>query len=59
VSTRNATAPDNAGIAAIKAKTDSLNFTVAGKCDVNVLYFNSVQVIGTGAVGDRWRAFGT
>lgn len=44
---------------AVKAKTDGLNFTVAGKVDVNVLRFNSEVVIGTGAVGDRWRALGT
>jgi hypothetical protein len=61
------TAPDNVTIgqiagyidtevAAIKAKTDQLNFSVAGRLDVNVLYFNSVQVMGTGAVGDRWRS---
>jgi hypothetical protein len=31
------TAPDNADIAAIKAKTDSLAFTVAGKVDANTL----------------------
>lgn len=59
VSTRMATftytAPDNAGITAIKAKTDSLTFTVAGHLDINVLKVNGVTVIGTGAAGDRWR----
>lgn len=50
------TAPDNAGITAIKAKTDSLNFTVAGKLDVNVLVVNGVTLQGTGAAGDKWRA---
>jgi len=40
--------------AAIKAKTDGLTFTVAGKVDVNVEYVNAVQIIGTGATGDEW-----
>jgi hypothetical protein len=48
--------PDNTGIAAIQAKTDDMNFTVAGKLDVNTLYINGQQVIGTGGVGDRWRS---
>jgi hypothetical protein len=43
----------------IKAKTDSLTFTIPGKLDSHVMYVNSVLVIGTGAPGDRWRAFGT
>jgi len=34
------TAPDNAGIAAIKAQTDKLAFTVANKVDANVLVLN-------------------
>lgn len=41
-------------IAAIKAKTDSLTFTVAGQVDANIQYVNDVQVDGTGAVGDEW-----
>lgn len=41
-------------VAAIKAKTDSLAFTVAGQVDANVQYVNDVQVTGTGAVGDEW-----
>lgn len=67
------TAPDNAGIAtaaseaaaaavdaaAIKAKTDSLTFTVANKLDVNLLVINGVTVIGTGTEIDKWRATGT
>jgi hypothetical protein len=62
------TAPDNAGIAAavtgtttilvdtnaIKAKTDSLNFTVAGKVDSHTQYVNGVQVTGTGTSGNPW-----
>lgn len=39
---------------AIKAKTDSLAFTVAGQVDANIQYVNDVQVNGTGAVGDEW-----
>lgn len=53
------TAPDNASVAAIKLKTDSLTFTVGGKVDSNAVYMNGVQIIGTGGVGDRWRNFGT
>jgi hypothetical protein len=63
------TAPDNAGIATaaaaaasaatdtatIKAKTNSLTFTLAGKLDVNVLVVNGITVQGTGAAGDEWR----
>jgi len=48
------TAPDNAGIVAIKAKTDSLAFTVAGKVDANILVVNGVTVAGTGAAGNEW-----
>ncbi len=43
------TAPDNASIAAIKAKTDSLNFTVAGQVNANIKYVNGVLVNGDGA----------
>lgn len=39
---------------AIKAKTDSLAFTVAGQVDANIQYVNDVQVTGTGASGDEW-----
>lgn len=38
----------------IKAKTDSLTFTVAGQVDANVQYVNDVAVTGTGASGDEW-----
>jgi cytoskeletal protein CcmA (bactofilin family) len=43
-----------ADVTAIKAKTDSLTFTVAGKVDANIRAVNSVAVGGTGAVGNRW-----
>jgi hypothetical protein len=39
---------------AIKAKTDSLTFTVAGQVDSNIQYVNDVQVNGTGAAGNEW-----
>lgn len=38
----------------IKAKTDSLAFTVAGQVDANIQYVNDVAVTGTGALGDEW-----
>lgn len=40
---------------AIKAKTDSLAFTVAGKVNANVHYINDVQVQGAGTTVDTWR----
>jgi len=39
---------------AIKAKTDSLTFTVANKVNANVKSVNDVTVTGTGASGDEW-----
>ncbi len=48
------TAPDNAGIAAIKVKTDSLTFSVANTLDSNITYVNSVQVTGDGQTGTEW-----
>lgn len=39
---------------AIKAKTDSLTFTIAGQVDSNLQYVNDVQVNGTGAAGNEW-----
>lgn len=39
---------------AIKAKTDSLTFTVAGQVDANVQYVNDAAITGTGASGDEW-----
>lgn len=41
-------------VAAIKVKTDSLTFTVAGHVDANVQYVNDVVVTGTGAPGNEW-----
>ena len=46
----------NSETTAIKAKTDSLVFTVANKLDVNIHYINDTEVAGTGVEGDRWRA---
>jgi hypothetical protein len=43
-------------VGAIKAKTDSLTFTVASKLDANVLVINGVTVIGSGTALDLWRA---
>ncbi len=42
---------------AIKAKTDSLTFTVAGMADANIRYVNSVQITGAGdtGTGNMWR----
>src|SRR4030095_812021 len=41
-------------ITAIKAKTDSLNFTVAGNVDSNIQYVNDVLVNGIGTAGSPW-----
>jgi hypothetical protein len=41
-------------VAAIKAKTDSLTFTVAGQVDANIQYVNDVQVTGDGQAGTEW-----
>lgn len=41
-------------VGAIKTKTDSLGFTVAGNVNCNVQYVNDVLVVGTGALGDEW-----
>jgi uncharacterized protein YjbJ (UPF0337 family) len=43
-------------IAAIKAKTDSLTFTVAGQVDANTESINAVTVLGAGTSGNKWRA---
>jgi len=48
------TAPDNASITAIKIKTDSLAFTVAGQVDANIKYVNDVGVTGDGQSGTEW-----
>jgi hypothetical protein len=38
------------GVAAVKAKTDSLTFSVAGKADANITHVNEVEVTGDGDV---------
>jgi hypothetical protein len=48
------TAPDNTSITAIKAKTDSLTFTVAGQVDANIQSVNDVTVNGVGTAGNPW-----
>lgn len=48
------TAPDNASVTAIKAKTDSLVFTVGGSVDANIQRVNDVSVAGTGTTLDPW-----
>lgn len=54
LSTAGYTAPDNASVTAIKAKTDSLSFTVANKVDSNIRNVNNVAVTGNGSVGTPW-----
>ncbi len=39
---------------AIKAKTDSLTFTVAGQVDSNIQYVNDSQITGAGTEADPW-----
>lgn len=41
-------------VAAIKAKTDSLTFTVAGQVDANIQSVNDVTVNGNGSAGTPW-----
>ena len=41
-------------VAAIKAKTDSLTFTVAGQVDANVKSVNNITVTGNGQAGTEW-----
>lgn len=41
-------------VTAIKAKTDSLTFTVANQVDSNVQYVNDTQVTGNGQSGTEW-----
>ena len=48
------TAPDNSSITAIKAKTDSLTFTIAGNLDANIQRDNDIVVTGTGTTGNPW-----
>lgn len=48
------TAPDNAGIAAIQAKTDALTIA-GGLVDVDVKKMNGATVNGDGTAGNLWR----
>ena len=41
-------------VTAVKAKTDSLTFTVTGKVDANNHYINDIEVVGTGTSDDPW-----
>jgi hypothetical protein len=41
-------------VTAIKAKTDSLTYTVAGQVDANIQYVNDVAVTGNGQPGTEW-----
>lgn len=40
--------------AAVKLKTDSLTFTVAGQVDANIQSVNDVTVTGNGQAGTEW-----
>jgi hypothetical protein len=46
-------APDNASIAAVKAKTDALTIS-AGAVDANIKAVNGQVITGTGAESDPW-----
>lgn len=43
-----------AQVALVKAKTDSLTFTVAGQVDANIQYVNDAVVTGDGQPGTEW-----
>jgi len=49
------TAPDNAGVTAIKTKTDALVFTEAGSIDANIRRVNNITVQGNGTEANPWR----
>lgn len=49
------TAPANSDITAIKAKTDSLTFTVAGQVDANAESMNAAEILGDGTSANLWR----
>lgn len=42
-------------VTAIKAKTDSLTFTVAGQVDANAESMNATTILGNGTSGNLWR----
>lgn len=44
----------SADVAAVKTKTDSLTFTVAGQVDANIQSVNDVTVNGNGSAGTPW-----
>jgi uncharacterized phosphosugar-binding protein len=46
---------DTATVAAVKAKTDQLQFTVANMLNVNIQYMNDAVLLGNGTGGDLWR----
>ncbi len=50
----NYTAPDNADVVLIKAKTDSLTFTVAGQVDANIQRINDTTITGDGQPGTEF-----
>lgn len=50
------TAPDNASITAVKAKTDSLAFTLPGKLDSHVVAVNGLAIAGLGTEASPWKA---
>ena len=43
-----------AQVALVKAKTDSLTFTVSGKVDANITHVNETEVTGDGETGTEW-----
>ncbi len=47
-------APDNADIAAIKSKTDNLEFTVPNQVDANTKSINDTTITGDGSVGHEF-----
>ena len=47
--------PDNAGIAAVKVKTDQLTFTKANELDTNTKSMNGATLIGDGSELDKIR----
>ena len=54
LATASYTAPDNTSITAIKAKTDSLNFTVAGKVDSNITHVIADPVQASSGKTTNW-----
>jgi hypothetical protein len=52
---KTAASATTAAAIAIKTKTDSLTFTVAGQVDANAESMNATTILGTGTSGDLWR----